>query len=205
MVEETDVALQMTSYHPGGTQPRKVLLFSGHMIDAPGRKDARFPADREKIAASAIAETLAHIGAGPDDLAICGGACGGDLLFAEGGLGRGARLELYIPFDEQTFLVNSVDFADADWRDRYFAVKSRSVLHVAPDELGPLAAGQDPYERNNLWMLQSAMRFGAEKIDFICLWNGKGGDGPGGSQHLMQEVRRSAGRLHWLDTNHLWQ
>jgi monoamine oxidase len=85
-----------------------------------------------------------------------------------------------------------------------FAAKSRAVLHVAPDELGPLAAGDDPYERNNLWMLQTAMRFGAEKVDFICLWNGKGGDGPGGTQHLMREVRCRAGRIHWLNTNHLW-
>jgi hypothetical protein len=195
---------QMIFGHRASTQPRKVLLFSGHMIDAPGRKEARFPPDREPIAANAIAETLARIGAGTDDLAICGGACGGDLLFAEAGLARGATLEVYIPFDEQTFLANSVDFADADWRARYFAVKSRAALHVGTEEFGPLAAGDDPYERNNLWMLQSAIRLGAEKIDFICLWNGKGGDGPGGTQHLMQEVRRKAGRIHWLDTNRLW-
>jgi hypothetical protein len=36
-------------------------------------------------------------------------------------------------------------------------------------------------ERNNLWILQSAMRFGADKVEFICLWNGRGGDGPGGT------------------------
>ena len=33
--------------------PRQVFLFSGHMIDAPDRKDARFPADKEAIAAKA--------------------------------------------------------------------------------------------------------------------------------------------------------
>jgi hypothetical protein len=32
----------------------------------------------------------------------------------------------------------------------------------------------DPYERNNLWMLESAARFGNEKFDFICFWNGQG-------------------------------
>lgn len=30
--------------------PRNVVLFSGHMIDAPGRKTPRFPADVEPIA-----------------------------------------------------------------------------------------------------------------------------------------------------------
>jgi hypothetical protein len=43
-----------------------------------------------------------------------------------------------------------------------------------PDERLRLPSVDDPYERNNLWMLTSAMRFGAQKVDFICLWNGSG-------------------------------
>ncbi len=188
---------------PGST-PRKVLLFSGHMIDAPGRKEPRFPPDKEPIAAAAIASTLEGLGVGREDLAICSGACGGDLLFAEAALVRGAALEIYIPFEEPTFLENSVDFADHDWRERFFAVKSRATLHVAPEVLGALPDGADPYERTNLWMLESAMRFGSERVDFVCLWNGQGGDGPGGTQHMMKEVERDSGRVHWLDTRTLW-
>jgi len=147
---------------------------------------------------------LVRIEAGPDDLAICGGACGGDLLFAEASLARGLTLELYIPFDEPTFLANSVDFADANWRARFFAAKSQAALCVMADECRPLVAGEDPYERNNLWMLEAAARFGAEKIDFICLWNGQGGDGPGGTQHLIEKVCCKGGRTHWLNTTQLW-
>jgi hypothetical protein len=194
----------MMSEDQASALPRNVLLFSGHMIDAPGRKETRFPPDKEPVAADAIAKTLARIDAVPGDLGICSGACGGDLLFAEAALARGLRLEIYIPFDEPTFLANSVNFADSDWRDRFFAAKSRAILHVMVDELAPLPQGQDPYELNNLWMLDSAVRFGAEKVDFICLWNGRGGDGPGGTQHLMEEVRRRTGRTHWLDTTRLW-
>jgi hypothetical protein len=182
--------------------PRKVLLFSGHMIDAPGRKVSRFPADKVPIAADAIAQTLMLLEAGADDLAVCSGACGGDLLFAEASLMRGLRLDLYIPFDEPEFLAKSVDFADANWRTRFLAVKSHAILHVMPDDGTP--GKEDPFERNNLWMLDSAARFGIEKIDFICLWDGQGGDGPGGTQHLMEEVRRKGGRTHWLNTTQLW-
>jgi len=57
--------------------PRKVVLFSGHMIDAPGRDTPRFPPDKEPMAAEAIAGALADLHVGPDDLCICGGACGG--------------------------------------------------------------------------------------------------------------------------------
>ena len=184
--------------------PRKVLLFSGHMIDAPGRKEMRFPADKEPTAADAIARTLDEIDVGSDDLAICSAACGGDLLFAEASLARGVKLQLYIPFEERKFLHESVDFADADWRRRFFTAKEHASLHLMPDELGPLPLGTNPYERNNLWMMESAMKFGAEKVEFICLWDGLGGDGPGGTRHLMKEVHNRAGRIHWLNTKELW-
>jgi len=41
-----------------GTMPGTVLLFSGHMIDAPGRKQPRFPADKESIARDAIVDHI---------------------------------------------------------------------------------------------------------------------------------------------------
>ncbi len=184
--------------------PRNVLLFSGHMIDAAGRKQPRFPADKELIARDAIVDTLTQSGIGAGDLAICGGACGGDLIFAEACLARGTGLELYLPFDEPTFLAESVDFAGANWHDRFLAAASKATMHVAPAELGPLRPGEEPYERNNMWMLESAARFGPEKIVFICLWDGQGGDGPGGTRHLMEEVRRKSERIYWLDTRKLW-
>jgi len=184
--------------------PRKVVLFSGHMIDAPGREKPRFPPDKEPIAAAAIGAALSDLAIGPDDLAVCGGACGGDLLFAEAALARGARLELFIPFDEPTFLEKSVDFAGDDWRARFFAAQARAALHVQPVELGPTPAGQDPYERNNRWMFDAASRFGPDRLDFVCLWNGEGGDGPGGTRHMMEEVRQKGGRTIWLETKTLW-
>jgi hypothetical protein len=184
--------------------PQKVVLFSGHMIDAPGRATPRFPPNSEPIAAAAIAAALGDLGVGPDDLAICGGACGGDLLFAEAALARGARLEIYIPFEEATFLEQSVDFANADWRARFFAAKARADVHSAPRELGSTPKGERPYERNNRWMLDSALRYGADKLDFVCLWNCEGGDRPGGTRHMMEEVRRRGGRAIWLDTRKLW-
>src|ERR1700758_458087 len=145
---------------------QKVVLFSGHMIDAPGRGKPRFPPEKEPIAMQAIAGALADVDVGLQDLCICGGACGGDLLFAEAALARGARLELYIPFEEATFLSKSVDFANRDWRARFFAAKSHASLHVLPLERGATPEDGDPYEQNNLWMLEAATRFGAHKVEF---------------------------------------
>ena len=183
--------------------PRKVLLFSGHMIDAPGRENPRFPPSIEPAAHDAIAALVSQLDTGSQDLAICGGACGGDLLFAEAALARGARLEIYLPFDLTTFAAGSVDFAGSNWHARFEAACAAGQVHVMPDECGALPPGADPYEQNNLWMLEAASRFGAVKVDCICLWDGQGGDGPGGTQHLMQEVTSRQGRSHWLDTTRL--
>jgi hypothetical protein len=198
--------VDVSSRDQADVPPRKVLLFSGHMIDAPGREVPRFPAGKEPLVADEIARLLdsPDIAVNSSDLAICGGACGGDLLFAEACLARGTSLELYLPFDETTFLANSVDFAGDDWRRRFFAAKSKAALHVAPDELGPLRTNEDPYERVNLWMLERAARFGAARMIFVCLWNGEGGDGPGGTKHLMDAARRNSAPVHWLNTKTLW-
>jgi hypothetical protein len=186
--------------------PRAVFLFSGHMIDAPGRPRPRFPADRELLAGRAIADSLGALQARHGDVGICGGACGGDLLFAEAALALHVALRLHLPLEESEFLEASVDYAGASWRARYLAVKRHphTQLQVAPEALGPLPAGVDPYERNNIWMLNEAMRVDPARVHFVCLWNGEGGDGPGGTRHMLEEVRRQGGSVHWLDTTKLW-
>ena len=78
-------------------QPRQVLLFSGHMVDAPDRPKPRFPSDKVPLAEAAIAKALNGLGVGPDDLALTQGASGGDLIFAEACLARGVRLQLMQP------------------------------------------------------------------------------------------------------------
>src|SRR5258705_2143283 len=60
-----------------GTMPRTVLLFSGHMIDAPGRKQPRFPADKELIARDAIVDTLTQAGGRARGIPACCAALGG--------------------------------------------------------------------------------------------------------------------------------
>jgi hypothetical protein len=116
------------------------------------------------------------------------------------------RLEVRIPFDEPAFLQKSVAFAGENWVHRYFALKgnSRTRLLRMPDELGPLPKGENPFGRNNLWQLYSALAWGPEKVRFVCLWNRKGGDGPGGTEHMYETVKKHAGLVYVLDTNVLW-
>ncbi len=185
--------------------PRQVFLFSGHMVDTAHRSPARFPAEKEPYAASAIGKLLDKLGAGADDVAISSGACGGDLLFAESCLQRNVRVEIYLPFVEEEFLKKSIDFAGKHWRDRFFAVKEHvQWWHIMPRDLGPTPAGEDAFACVNLWMLDQAFRYGTGKVCFICLWDRQGGDGPGGTKHLHDAVIQGGGKAHVLDTTKLW-
>jgi hypothetical protein len=38
----------------------------------------------------------------------------------------------------------------------------------------------------------------------VCLWNRKGGDGAGGTQHMVETVQKYSGRVYILDTTKLW-
>ncbi|MEQ1529863.1 MAG: tetratricopeptide repeat-containing protein [Methylococcales bacterium] len=185
-------------------QPRKVLLFSGHMIDAPDRKEPRFPAAKESIAAEKIAQALDKLGANSDDLALTQGANGGDILFAEACLQRGVKLKLLQPFEEPAFIQKSVLPGGDSWRERYFQIKPQASIKAAPIELGQPPKDVDPYERCNLWLLYSALAYGIDKVQFICLWNGEGGDAPGGTAHMYHEVEDKTGQVSWLDTRKLW-
>ena len=180
----------------------RVLLFSGHMIDAPGRTNARFPAALEKRAVCAIASALDKLAACSDDTAIASAACGGDILFGEAVLERGVALTVHLPFVESEFVRDSVAFAGARWVERYRHIVTRSTLLTAPQELGPLSEGADPYERVNLWMLDAAQRSG-RRMTFICLWNGEGGDGAGGTKHMRDAVAAAGGDVCWIDTRTL--
>lgn len=167
------------------------------MIDAAGRGEARFPPAKEGAVRQRIAEQLARWNVGSKDAGICGGACGADILFAEACLERGARVLLLIPLPEDQFLARSVAFADADWEARYRALRARCETRFQHTALGPPAKGENAFERNNLWCLDTAYALvPSERVRAILVWDGKpAGDGPGGTADFAARVKRSGGDL----------
>lgn len=188
-------------------QPRKVFLFSGHMVDAPDRQPPRFPDKPETLTAAArrIADALANLDAGPDDLALTQGACGGDLLFTEACQERGVDVQWLQPFPEPEFIEKSVVSRGESWRASYLAAKAKltRAIRSAPEALGPPPKGTDPYQRCNLWLLYTALSYGIANVQFMCVWNGEGGDGPGGTAHMYEEVKHRTGHVTWIDSRTL--
>jgi tetratricopeptide (TPR) repeat protein len=205
-IEELDRELTRLAASRNHSGPHRVFLFSGHMIDAPDRNVPRFPPEKIDLAAAAIDERLDTLGAGSDDFGLCGGACGGDLLFAESCQRRGMKVEVRLPGDIPSFVRNSVAYAGESWTNRFYSVVEHPGTHVLimPDDLGPTPPGVNAYTRNNLWQLYSALVHGPENIRFVCLWDGQSGDGPGGTGHMLQAVQLRAGRVSIIDTKALF-
>ncbi|MBS0449025.1 MAG: tetratricopeptide repeat protein [Proteobacteria bacterium] len=210
--DETAAALQIVDREIARAaqpfEPRQVLLFAGHRVDAPDRAQPRFPMTLVPAAAAAIGPALDALEAGPGDLALVKAAAGGDLLFAEACAARGVRVQMMLPLPEPDFIEQSILSSDAgaDWQTRYYALREqlpKDPPHVMPDELGPLPAGTNAFERCNLWLLYTALARGVDKVRFLCLWDGGGGDGPGGTAHMFREVKRRTGRVTWIDTRKL--
>jgi tetratricopeptide (TPR) repeat protein len=188
------------------SEPRfkKIVLASGHMIDEPDRVakglGERFPPRKEREVCERIAKQLETWAIGPGDLAICGGARGADILFAELSADRGAEVWLFIALPEAEFLEKSVRLPDSNWEQRYFDLQDRINVKVffQDQRLQAPAKGASVFARNNLWMIHTA-RVEAndpKHLYGLLVWDEKAtGDGPGGTSDFATRVTKLGGRL----------
>lgn len=192
-------------------EPPRVLVFIGHMIDAPGRAKPRFPPDKEEVARQEIRKAVEAEQRRPGGVAfgIAGGASGGDVLFHEicGELGIPTRLFLALPKGQ--FIQESVQPAGGDWIERFDRLTEKLPVRVLAHskELPSWLAEKPDYgiwQRNNLWMLHNALAEGGENVTLIALWNGEEGDGPGGTGDLVERARARNARTVVLNTRTLF-
>jgi tetratricopeptide (TPR) repeat protein len=188
------------------TEPRfkKVLVASGHMIDAPDRIEKglgeRFPPHKEPTVRERLAKQLDVWKVDAGDLAICGGARGADLIFAELCAERGAEVWLFLALPEDEFLEKSVRLPDSDWEQRYFDLQDREgvKLFLQGERLKSPPKGTSVFARNNLWMINTA-RVEAndpKNLYAVLVWDEKPtGDGPGGTSDFASRVKQLGGRL----------
>jgi len=188
------------------SEPRykKVVIASGHMIDEPDRVQQglgeRFPPTKEGVVRDCIANQLERWAIGAGDLAICGAARGGDLLFAELCSERGAEVWLYLALPEADFLEASVRLPNSNWEERYFNLRDRQGVQVflQSDRLKSPPKDASVFTRNNLWMLNTARVEANDPKNLYALvvWDEKPtGDGPGGTSDFAARVKKLGGRI----------
>jgi hypothetical protein len=192
--------------------PDHVVLFTGHMVDREGRKQPRFPrtAQAEDIARKLIEDALTKEDAQtPVALGIAGGACGADILFHEACEARRTAGKLMLALPPDAFQVASVQHGDADWVPRYVRLCERLPPVVLQDtETLPSWLAEkkdyDIWQRNNLWMMFTALTCHARNVTLMALYNPDlDPDGPGGTRHLLQEARKRSFKIVELDARAL--
>jgi len=198
---------------------KRVLIFTGHMIDAPDRSKPRFPPDKESIARQRIKEKIEDEMKHGVQFGIAGGASGGDILFHEVCFELGIPTHLYLAIASGLYVNASVRKAGPDWvqrfRDLYARISNQGLVRVLSqmedepkDEKEYLPAwlrsksNYNIWQRNNLWMLHNALTAGGDDcVTLISLWDcEQTGDGPGGTSDLVQKAERRGAKAIVINT-----
>jgi tetratricopeptide (TPR) repeat protein len=204
-------ALGAAAEEPAPPPRRRIVVFSGHRIDAPDRPQPRFPAASEAAAAEMIRAAVAAekelAGDRPIE-GLAGGASGGDVLFHEACAELGIPTSLLLALPRDQFAVESVQDAGPDWMERYRNLCETLDVKVLADsaELPRWLAARGGYtiwERNNRWLLHNALSRSDTDITLIVLWDGKGGDGPGGTHDMVKLAESRGVRIVRLDATKL--
>lgn len=172
------------------------ILFTGHMIDKKDRKYPRFPANKEM---TVRAEILKHLIEARETInkeltGIAGGACGGDILFHEICEEIGIHTEMYLALPIEEFKKNSVSFAGKEWDNRFDRLANRIPIHILPHNEDNITKN-NIWEETNLWMLDHALQIGKEKLTLIAVWDGKSGDGNGGTEHMINTAKAKGSEI----------
>jgi hypothetical protein len=193
---------------PKATSPR-VVLFSGHQVDSPGRPP-RFPPDRDKEQSArdaireALAEEIARYGG---VVGIAGAASGGDILFHEVCLQLGIPTRLMLALPPDVYITESVAPGGDDWVRRFNVILERypnpPVLADSKERPSwlPVDGEYSIWQRNNLWLLNAAVVAGGENVTLLALWNGEPDRGPGGTANMIEIAQARGVVTKILDSN----
>jgi hypothetical protein len=133
-----------------------------------------------------VRQALDGWGVGTGTTVITGGARGTDLIVAEEGLARGARILVCLALPPEEFEQRSVELPGSDWVDRFRRVLRAAEVRQLSDQPGA-APGDDVFARANRWMVEIATALNP-KPHAVIVWDGKQGDGPGGTRDLVHRL-----------------
>lgn len=181
----------------------RIVTFAGHMIDAPGRKPPRFPAELESTIREAIDNKLEEYG---PIIGYSSAACGSDILFLEAAQARDYDTFIFLPYERCHFAKDSVEIAGGNWGERYETVlqKAREVITVSPHQR--ISWGSVTYDYCNI-ILNGLAAVHAQRLECeikrLCVWNKECGDGPGGTSTIVERWRQSGKDVEIIDPRKL--
>ena len=187
---------------PPSEEPPLVILFTGHRVDNPGRTPPRFPEAKVAAAAEEIERAVDEVLKRQTKvIGVAGAASGGDILFHEAMRRRGIPTEVYLALPPDDYARESVETSKGGWHDRFRALIESSQPRILqekkelPDWLFDKKESYKVWERSNLWMLSRAIVNGGGSMTLLALWNGQSGDGPGGTQDMVEWAQERGARV----------
>jgi hypothetical protein len=204
---------QINKVAPSSPPRDRVIVATGHRVDAPGRPSARFPNTKECIDKTKAwlrevveAEKTQTRGA---IWGIAGAASGTDLLFHEVCGELGIRTVVVLPIPAPDYRRDSVADGGPDWVEKFNRlVNANPPVFLSDDADLPVWASTIPqygvYQRGNIFMMESALLAPNADVTLLSLWNGKAGDGPGGTADMVQLAKDEGAKTCVKDSSELF-
>ena len=106
--------------------------------------------------------------------------------------------QIYQAFLLGEYAASSVSSAGPEWTRQFYDLLKTTpprILQQSEDLPKWLSHRHDytVWQRSNLWMMHNALANGSRRVTLIALWNGKAGDGPGGTADMVDQIQRRGG------------
>jgi hypothetical protein len=191
----------------------RVIVATGHRTDTLDRKSPRFPNTRESIE-KAKAWLRERIEAEKTETkgsisAIAGAASGTDLIFHEVCAELGIQTTVVLPIPREDYCRDSVADGGPDWVERFNRlVNANAPVLLSDDADLPVWAASIPdygvFQRGNIFMIEAALTKANADVTLLALWNGKAGDGPGGTADMVELAKEQGAKTCIKDTDELF-
>jgi len=168
---------------------RRTVAVTGHMTDAPDRGSPRFPESEVPRVRQRVTDVFAAWDLGSEDLLICGGARGTDLICAFEARRRGATVWVLLARAAEEFERGSVAGSDSIWIDQYYTLLQR-VPSWELEQVERFHGCKDVYAAANEWILDTALCQGADgEVVVLAVWDGTRAAGEGGTGDMVDSAR----------------
>jgi hypothetical protein len=191
----------------------RVIVATGHRADTPDRKSPRFPNTRECVdkARAWLRERVEAEKAGTKGSisGIAGAASGTDLIFHEVCAELGIGTTVVLPMPREDYCRDSVADGGPDWVERFNRlVNANPPVLLSEDADLPVWAASIPdygvFQRGNIFMMEAALTRRNVDVSLLALWNGKAGDGPGGTADMVELAKEQGAKVCVKDTDELF-
>ena len=141
-------------------------------------------------------------------IGISGGSPGGEIIFHEVCKDLEIPTQMYLALPKNDYIKTVLACSGTNWVERFKRLVHQRQPEILTDtgELPRWLLAKKDYsiwQRSNLWMLHSALAISNDNLTLIALWNGEVGDGPGGTEDMVQRAQdRGAAFIH-LDARKL--